>query len=99
MGIMQIHPVTWDAYTKKMNLEVSRKEAFDPALNIRVSAAVLKDLLDQYTKKGYRGRILWDYVLSAYYGGVESVRGGLTKNHRHYVKKVRQYEDELNNAM
>ncbi|MDD5168352.1 MAG: transglycosylase SLT domain-containing protein [Syntrophales bacterium] len=99
MGIMQIHPITWDAYAKKMNLGVSRKEAFDPALNIRVSAAVLKDLRDQYSKKGYRGRILWDYVLSAYYAGTESVKGGLTKNHRYYVKKVRQYADELNSSM
>jgi len=95
MGIMQIHPITWDAYTKKMNLNVSRKKAFDPALNIMVSAAFLSDLRDHYTKKGHKGTILWDYVLSAYYAGPESVRGGLTKGHKYYVKKVRQYAHEM----
>jgi soluble lytic murein transglycosylase-like protein len=99
MGIMQIHPVTWDAYAKKMNLSVSRKKAFDPALNIMVSAAVLNDLRDQYKKKGYQGTILWDYVLSAYYAGAESLKGGLKKNHRYYVKKIREYADEWNNII
>ena len=95
MGIMQIHPITWDAYAKKLNLSTSRKHAFNPALNIKVAAAVLWDLRDQYEKKGYRDKVLWDYVLSAYYAGPESVKGGLRKNHRYYVKKVRQYADEL----
>ncbi len=99
MGIMQIHPITWDEYTKKLNLNVSRKKAFDPALNIMVSAAVLSDLRDRYMKKGYKETILWDYVLSAYYGGAESVKGGLLKNHKHYVKKVRQYAEELSNTI
>ncbi|MDD5170441.1 MAG: transglycosylase SLT domain-containing protein, partial [Syntrophales bacterium] len=99
MGIMQIHPLTWDAYIKKMNLNVSRNKAFDPTLNIMVSAAFLNDLKDRYTKKGHKEAILWDYVLSAYYAGSESVRGGLKKNHRHYVKKVREYAYEMNNVM
>ena len=92
MGIMQIHPVTWDAYTKKLNLDVSRKNAFDPALNIMVSAALLNDLRDQYLKKGYEETILWDYILSSYYAGGESLKDGLKRNHRYYVKKVREYE-------
>ena len=95
MGIMQIRPLTWDAYTKKLNLNVSRKQAFDPALNIMVSAAVLSDLRDIYAKKGYKDKILWDYVLSAYYAGAESVKEGLTRNHRHYVKKVWEYANEM----
>lgn len=95
MGIMQIHPLTWDAYAKKLNLGTARKHAFNPALNIKVAAAVLWDLRDQYEKKGYRDKVLWDYVLSAYYAGPESVKQGLRKNHRYYVKKVRQYADEL----
>ncbi|MDD5171376.1 MAG: transglycosylase SLT domain-containing protein [Syntrophales bacterium] len=99
MGIMQVHPVTWDAYIKKMNLKVSRDKAFEPALNIMVSAAFLNDLKDRYIKKGYKDTILWDYVLSAYYAGAESVKGGLKKNHRYYVKKVREYAYEMNNAM
>lgn len=95
MGIMQIHPLTWDAYARKLNLNASRKHAFDPVLNIRVASAVLWDLRDQYSKKGYKDHVLWDYVLSAYYAGAESLKGGMRKNHRHYVKKVRQYADEL----
>jgi len=99
MGIMQIHPLTWDAYAKKLNLKASRKQAFEPTLNIMVSAAFLSDLRDRYSKKGYRDKVLWDYVLSAYYAGSESVKEGLTKNHRHYVKKVMQYADEMKKSI
>lgn len=99
MGIMQIHPITWDAYAKKLNLQGSRKKAFDPSLNIMVSAAVLSDLLDCYRKQGYREPLLWDYVLSAYYAGAGSVRGGLNKNHRQYVKRVRKYVREMSETI
>jgi soluble lytic murein transglycosylase-like protein len=99
MGIMQIHPVTWDTYTKKLNLDVSRKNAFEPALNIMISAVLLNDLRDQYTKRGYEETVLWDYVLSAYYAGGESLKGGLKKNHRYYVKKVREYDDEISSTI
>jgi soluble lytic murein transglycosylase-like protein len=99
MGIMQIHPVTWDAYTKKLNLDVSRKHAFEPALNIMVSAALLSDLREQYTKMGHEETILWDYILSAYYAGGESLKEGLKKNHRYYVKKVREYDDEISSTI
>jgi len=95
MGIMQIHPVTWDAYVKKLNLQVSRDKAFDPSLNIQVSAAILSDLRERYQKAGYQDTDLWDYVLSAYYAGPESVKGGLTDNHRQYVQRVRQYVREM----
>jgi soluble lytic murein transglycosylase-like protein len=44
MGIMQIHPLTWDAYTRKLDLDLSRNMAFDPVFNIMVSAALLSDL-------------------------------------------------------
>jgi soluble lytic murein transglycosylase-like protein len=99
MGIMQIHPVTWDAYTKKLNLDVTRKNAFEPDLNIMVSAALLNDLRDQYTKRGYEETILWDHILAAYYAGGESLKGGLKKNHRYYVKKVREYDDEISSTI
>ena len=95
MGVMQIHPLTWDAYARKLNLDVSRKMAFDPGFNIMVSAALLSDLRNQYLKKGYEETVLWDYVLSSYYAGGESLKEGLKKNHLHYVKKVRQYEKEM----
>lgn len=95
MGIMQIHPVTWDAYVKKLNLQVSRDKAFDPSVNILVSAAILSDLRERYQKEGYEDAALWDYVLSAYYAGPESVKGGLTENHKQYVQRVRKYVREM----
>ncbi len=99
MGIMQIHPLTWDAYTKILNLDVTRMHAFEPALNIMVSAALLSDLRDQYTKRGYEETILWDHILAAYYAGGESLKGGLKKNHRYYVKKVREYDDQISSTI
>ncbi len=95
MGIMQIHPITWDAYVKKLNLKVSREKAFDPSLNILVSAAILSDLRERYRKAGYDEDVLWDYVLSAYFAGPESVKGGLTENHRQYVQRVRTYVRQM----
>jgi len=64
-----------------------------------VSAAVLSDLLDYYRKQGYEEPLLWDYVLSAYYAGSGSVRGGLNKNHRQYVKRVRKYVREMSETI
>ena len=98
MGVMQIHPLTWDAYAKKLNLEGCRKQAFNPVLNIRVSAALINDLRHRYERRGFQDQLLWDYILSAYYAGSESLKGGLKSNHRRYVKKVRQYADEMGNA-
>jgi hypothetical protein len=95
MGIMQIHPLTWDAYTRKLDLDLSRNMAFDPVFNIMVSAALLSDLRDQYMKKGYEEAVLWDYILSSYYAGGQSLKEGLKKNHLYYVKKVREYEREM----
>lgn len=99
MGIMQIHPATWDAYAKKLNLQVPKQNAFDPALNIMVSAALLSDLREQYLRRGYEDDMLWDYILSAYYAGGESLREGLKKNHRYYVRKVREYEQQMSSAI
>jgi soluble lytic murein transglycosylase-like protein len=99
MGIMQIHPVTWDAYAKKLNLQGSRNKAFEPSSNIMVSAAILSDLLDYYRRQGYREPLLWDYVLSAYYAGSGSVRRGLNENHRQYVERVRKYVREMSESI
>jgi soluble lytic murein transglycosylase-like protein len=51
MGIMQIMPVTWDEYVRKLDLGVSRQAALDPVVNIRVGAHVVKDLYDHYKRK------------------------------------------------
>jgi hypothetical protein len=91
MGLMQIHPVTWRKYTKRLSLSSSREEAFRPSVNIMVSATILRDLYDKYRGMGYREPELWDHVFSAYYSGEGSVRGGLNRRHRHYVNKVRSH--------
>ena len=95
MGIMQIHPITWDSYARKLNLPVSRDKAFEPSLNISVASAILTDLKERYEKAGMKGVQLWDYILSAYYAGPESVKEGLNDNHRQYVERVRKYVREL----
>ena len=94
MGIMQIHPITWRKYAKKLNLSSSREEAFRPSVNIMVSASILRDLHDKYQRMGYQEPQLWDHVLSAYYAGEGSVRNGLNRHHRQYVHKVRTYVNE-----
>ena len=94
MGIMQIHPITWRKYAKKLNLPSAREEAFRPSVNIMVSASILKDLHDKYQQMGYQEPQLWDHVLSAYYAGEGSVRSGLNRHHRQYVHKVRTYVHE-----
>ena len=94
MGIMQIHPITWRKYAKKLNLSSSREEAFSPSVNIMVSASILKDLHDKYQRMGYQEPQLWDHVLSAYYAGEGSVRSGLNRHDLRYVHKVRTYINE-----
>ena len=103
MGIMQIHPITWGKYTKKLNLSSSREEAFRPSVNIMVSASILRDLHDKYQRMGYQEPQLWDHVFSAYYAGEGSVRSGLKRYHRQYVHKVRthinEYDQKLSMAL
>jgi soluble lytic murein transglycosylase-like protein len=94
MGLMQIHPITWKKYAKKLSLPASREEAFRPSVNIMVSATILRDLYDKYREMGYQEPELWDHVLSAYYAGEGSVRGGLNRRHRQYVNKVRTHIGE-----
>ena len=86
MGIMQIHPITWRKYAKKLNLPSSREEAFRPSVNIMVSASILRDLHDKYQRMGYQEPQLWDHVLSAYYAGEGSIRSGLNRHHRQYLR-------------
>ena len=91
MGLMQIHPVTWKRYTKKLSLSSSQQEAFRPSVNIMVSAVILRDLYDKYQAMGYEEPDLWDHVFSAYYAGEGSVRGGLNRRHRHYANRIRTH--------
>ena len=50
MGIMQVHPITWEEYIGKLNLKVSAHAAFDPVTNIIVATHFLKDLYEYYKK-------------------------------------------------
>jgi soluble lytic murein transglycosylase-like protein len=99
MGLMQIHPVTWKKYAKKLSLSTSREEAFRPSVNVMVSATILRDLYDKYRAMGYQEPELWDHVFSAYYSGEGSVRGGLNRRHRHYVNKVRTHISEYSQKL
>ena len=99
MGIMQIHPITWRKYAKKLNLPSAREEAFRPSVNIMVSASILRDLHDKYQRMGYQEPQLWDHVLSAYYAGEGSVRSGLNRHHRQYVHKVLTYVHEYSQKL
>ncbi len=40
MGLMQIHPATWDWFVKKLNLKLSIHAAFDPATNITMATQI-----------------------------------------------------------
>jgi soluble lytic murein transglycosylase-like protein len=101
-GIMQIHPATWDYYVNKMNLNVSRDSMCDPSINIEVSAAILRDLKDRYEAMGYREDVVWDYVLSAYFKGIGSVRYGLKSSHKKYANSIKsqavEYEKDIYNS-
>ena len=99
MGLMQIHPVTWKRYTKKLSLSSSQQEAFRPSVNIMVSAVILRDLYDKYQAMGYEEPDLWDHVFSAYYAGEGSVRGGLNRRHRHYANKIRTHIGEYSQRL
>jgi soluble lytic murein transglycosylase-like protein len=94
-GIMQIQGGTWDAYVKKHDLPVTRKEIFQPQANIMVASVILKELYDNYAKLGYQEREIWHYVLAAYYGGPASVRNGIKGYHWRYIEKVKQYYSEF----
>lgn len=102
VGLMQIHPITWDYYVKRMNLNVSKEAIFDPTLNIKVAANILYDLRKRYSAIGYKENIVWDYVFSAYFKGIGSVKNGLKPSHKKYSglikKKAVEYERSLFNT-
>jgi hypothetical protein len=94
-GLMQIQMGTWDAYVKKHNLPVTRKDIFLPTANIKVASVILKDLHSYYARAGYQEPLIWDYVLASYFAGPASVRNGIKHYHQHYINKVKQYYSEF----
>lgn len=89
MGIMQIMPITWDEYVRKLDLGVSRQAAFDPVVNIRVGAQVVKDLYEAYKQKTSSDQEAWRLTLSAYYSGPQDIaQRGLHSGHEKYISDV-----------
>ena len=96
MGLMQIHPVTWNDYVDKLRLNVSANAAFDPVTNVIVGTHVIKDLHDVYKREALAEPELWEAVLSAYYAGRTSLkRTGVEPAHRQYVADVRRFQVEF----
>ncbi|MGZ3494144.1 MAG: lytic transglycosylase domain-containing protein [Thermodesulfobacteriota bacterium] len=100
MGIMQVHPITWDEYVGKLNLKVSAHAAFDPATNIIVATHVLKDLYEYYKRSTRSEEEIWKSVLSAYYAGVTSFsQTGMTESHAKYVADVTTFKGEFDEKL
>jgi soluble lytic murein transglycosylase-like protein len=96
MGLMQVHPITWEEYVGKLNLKVTAHAAFDPVTNIIVATHVLKDLYEYYKKTTKSEGEIWKFVLSAYFAGVTSLsQTGMTESHIKYVSDVNKFKDEF----
>ena len=96
MGIMQVHPITWEEYIGKLKLKVSAHAAFDPVTNIIVATHFLKDLYEYYKKTVGPEEEIWKSVLSAYFAGMTSLsRTGMTESHVKYVTDVKKYKEEF----
>jgi soluble lytic murein transglycosylase-like protein len=96
MGLMQIHPITWEEYVGRLNLKVSAHAAFDPAINIIVATHILKDLYEYYKKNVKSEEEIWKSVLSACYAGITSFsQTGMTESHIKYVGDVKKFKDEF----
>jgi soluble lytic murein transglycosylase-like protein len=100
MGIMQVHPITWEEYKDKLNIKVSSHAAFDPATNIIVATHFLKDLYEYYKKDVRSEEEIWKSVLSAYFTGMTSLsQTGMTKSHIKYVTDVKRFKEEFDEKL
>jgi soluble lytic murein transglycosylase-like protein len=96
MGLMQVHPITWEEYVDKLNLKVTAHAAFDPVTNIIVATHILKDLYEYYKKTTNSEGEIWKFVLSAYFAGVTSLsQTGMTESHIKYIADVNKFKDEF----
>jgi len=96
MGLMQVHPITWEEYVDKLNLKVTAHAAFDPVTNIIVATHILKDLYEYYKKTTNSEGEIWKFVLSAYFAGVTSLsQTGITESHIKYIADVNKFKDEF----
>ena len=95
MGLMQVHPITWEEYVVKLNLKVSTHAAFDPVTNIIVATHVIKDLYNFYKETAMSETDLWNSVLSAYYAGKNSLsQTGITDFHLKYIADINRFKGE-----
>ena len=100
MGLMQVHPVTWNEYVNKLKLNVSSHAAFDPVTNVLVATHILRDLYDSYKETASSDSDLWEVVLSAYYGGKNSiVQSGISPSHKKYVADVNRFKEEFDQRL
>jgi len=96
MGLMQVHPITWEEYVNKLNLKVSAHAASDPVTNIIVATHALKDLYEYYKRTGKSEEEIWKSVLSAYYAGITSFsQTGMTESHVNDVADVNKFKKEF----
>jgi hypothetical protein len=96
MGLMQIHPATWEWFVKRLNLKLSVHAAFDPATNIIMGTRILKDLYVNYKATSKSESETWESTLSAYYAGQNSIsRTGITKSHIQYAEEVIRFKKEF----
>jgi hypothetical protein len=96
MGLMQIHPATWEWFVKRLNLKLSVHAAFDPATNIIMATHILKDLFAYYEKTSDSESETWESALSAYYSGLNSLsKTGITQSHIQYVAEVNKFKKEF----
>ena len=95
MGLMQIHPATWDWFVKKLNLKLSVHAAFDPATNIMMATHILKDLYEYFKGTANSETATWESALSAYYAGLTSLsQTGITESHARYAAEVNRFKEE-----
>ena len=100
LGLMQVHPITWNEYAAKLKLNVSTYAAFDPVTNVVVSTNIIKDLYDHYRKTAQSDSDLWEWVLSAYYAGRTSVdQYGIDSSHKKYVADVNRFKSEFDKKL
>ncbi len=96
LGLMQVHPITWNEYAAKLKLNVSAYAVFDPVTNVIVATNIIKDLCDHYRKTARSESDLWESVLSAYYAGRTSIaQNGIDASHKKYVADVNRFKSEF----
>ncbi len=100
MGLMQIHPTTWDWFLKRLDLKLSVHAAFDPATNIIMGTHILRDLYVHYRKTSESESEIWQSALSAYYAGLNSFsQTGITQSHVRYVADVTKFKKEFDEKL